>query len=383
MRPTIEHRTNRAAALRRAQVGGEDPVALAAEQPPPAAPPVAMADNLYSIQRSKLQQRSRPVSTRHRCRSSTTTAPQHRRGRGGANLAQGAAARAAARRAAARRAAGLCAERGGDAATGRAPSAQLLIVCQRMDDLLQTLIGLDGELQNATLARRARIGRAQPGSSCGRGAGGGAAACEPRAARTRARPALCRAHERGSRRRRRQHRRRRRRRRATTAAEAASASAPQSAHAGAGARARGVARAVARGGASARASLAAAAPGARAGAARRAAWRGGPGGVGARRRTTPSTASDESTTRTRPSPLPPRRRGWRCRRRCASAPLTSAHSATPRRQFCPSSALVRRRPTDCPDGGPHARRAATAGGAQRAVGRQPGAVGRRRRRAAD
>ena len=143
--------------------------------------------------------------------------------------------------------------------TGRAPSAQLLVVCQRMDDLLQTLIGLDGEPRTRRSARRARTQRAGAHSP------EPAASSEPEAALQRHTEAsaaagglahaldqhACRAHE----------------RRtaaaaaastaaaaaaaaATTAAEAASGRARRGrAHAGAGARARGVARAVARGGA--------------------------------------------------------------------------------------------------------------------------------------
>ena len=59
MRPTIEHRTNRAAALRRAQVGGCGSGRARHQGHAPPLPPVAMADNLYSIQKSKLQQRSK------------------------------------------------------------------------------------------------------------------------------------------------------------------------------------------------------------------------------------------------------------------------------------------------------------------------------------
>ena len=159
MRPTIEHRTNRAAALRRAKSEAK----IRSRSPPKPRlplPPVAMADNLYSIQRSKLQQRSKagehasPMSildnhelhnivvdeAERTWRKVLPLVPQ-------LGVPQLVELRAFALSEAVTR------------QTGRAPSAQLLIVCQRMDDLLQTLIGLDGELQNATLARRARTQR--------------------------------------------------------------------------------------------------------------------------------------------------------------------------------------------------------------------------------
>ena len=178
VRPTIEHRTNRAAALRRAKSEAK----IRSRSPPRPRlplPPVAMADNLYSIQRSKLQQRSKagehasPMSIldNHELHNIVVDEAERTWRKVLPLVPQLGAA--------ARRAAGLRAERGGDAADGpRAVGA----AARRLPADGRPVADADRPRRRAPErdARTARAdaarGRAQPGARCELGAGGGAAA---------------------------------------------------------------------------------------------------------------------------------------------------------------------------------------------------------------